>query len=241
MKNKVFLMLVCIIGVIYTTHGQTRNETILKVSYIANSMTPSMASILKDQIPSEDQYSMMVEKISKYQMHYSLYLNTKTNESIFVLDSLSKEDGVSIAGYIDYVYTNPSGEFVGSENFMGEQVIYRGNTLDFKWKLINETRELNGKICHKAISETYPYVSVWYLPEIPTQKGPGTFLGLPGLSFSASDFFFFIEITEISTDITNEEFDIVVENYRDKLNGKLLDYKNLLKSKDNTINMMKRR
>lgn len=233
-------MIVCIIAVICTTHGQTRNETILKVSYIANSMTPSMVSILKKQIPSEDQYSMMVEKISKYQMYYSLYLNTKTNESIFVLDSLSKEDGVSIAGYIDYVYTNPSGEFVGSENFMGEQVVYRGNTLDLKWKLIDETRVINGKICHKAISETYPYISVWYLSEIPTQKGPGTFLGLPGLSFSASDFFFSIEITEISTNITNDEFGVIVEKYRNKLKGKLLYYNNLLKSKDNTINMMTR-
>ena len=241
MKKKVFLLLVCVIGVICTTHGQTRNETILKVSYIANSMTPSMASILKEQIPSKDRYSIMVEKISKYQMHYSLYLNTKTNESVFVLDSIAKEEGVNIAGYIDYVYTNPLGEFIGSENFMGEQVMYRGNIQDFKWKLINETRDINGKICHKAISETYPYISVWYLPEIPTQKGPGTFVGLPGLSFSASDFFFSIEITEISTNITNKEFSIIVEEYRNKSNDKLLDYNNLLKSKDNTINMMTRR
>lgn len=85
-------------------------------------MTPSMLSILKEQIPSEDQYNRMVEKIARYQMYYSLYIDTKTNESVFVLDSLAKEEGVSIAGYIDYVYTEPSGKFIGAENFMGEQV-----------------------------------------------------------------------------------------------------------------------
>lgn len=190
MTKKVFIFVFCLFCALCITQGQTKNKTILKVSYVANSMTPSMLSILKEQIPSEDQYNRMVEKIARYQMYYSLYIDAKTNESVFVLDSLAKEEGVSIAGYIDYVYTEPSGKFIGAENFMGEQVAYTGEIEDLKWKLMGETRDIQGKICQKAISETYPYISAWYLSEIPTPMGPGTFIGLPGLAFSASDFFF---------------------------------------------------
>ena len=68
----------------------------------------------------------------------------------------------------------------------------------------------------------------------------GKLYGRTGLAFSASDFFFSIELVEISTSVTTEEFDRIANEHRNKSNDKLLNYHALLKAKDNTISMMER-
>lgn len=240
MKRFLVSLTLILFGLNSNLYAQQRNPTILKVSYVSTSLTPSMMSILKNKLPSQEQYAAMVDRISKYKFYYSLYIQTKTGESLFILDSLTKQEGVSIAGNVEYLYADTTGRFYGSEIFMNEKVDYNGEIEEVKWVLTNETKFVQGKTCQKATLNKYPYVTAWYTMDIPLSKGPGAFLGLPGLVLSASDFFNTFEVWETTTDITIAQFNKLVDAYQDRDIKKSQTYSKLLKSKDNVIHMMQK-
>lgn len=68
-------------------------------------------------------------------------------------------------------------------NYKFETVIINEPLLSFKWKLINETKLINGIKCYKAITKTEREgdVIAWYTDFFGIQDGPQKFFGLPGL------------------------------------------------------------
>ena len=62
--------------------AQNEDKDIIKISYISNSLSPKMLSLLREQVQSEDQYQQTVGKISRYKFYYTLLFNKKTNESL---------------------------------------------------------------------------------------------------------------------------------------------------------------
>lgn len=75
-------------------------------------------------------------------------------------------------------------EIVVYKAFLVEEPIW----IDFKWKLIQETKRVGKFTCQKASTtfrgRTY---TAWYAKEIPLPYGPWKFHGLPGLILEVSD------------------------------------------------------
>lgn len=56
------------------------------------------------------------------------------------------------------------------------------------WTLINETKQIQGYTCKKAIGKYHnKAIILWYTEEIPISEGPYTFKNLPGLVLEAYD------------------------------------------------------
>ncbi|NOT38287.1 MAG: GLPGLI family protein [Saprospiraceae bacterium] len=67
---------------------------------------------------------------------------------------------------------------------LGKSFVFEDDMLRFKWKILNEIKEVAGYVCMKA--ETIDTVKnqkivAWFASEIPVSLGPEGFSGLPGL------------------------------------------------------------
>lgn len=222
------------------SHAQPQAPAILKASYVSTNLTPSMIAILRQQIQSDEQFSAMTEKISRFRHYYSLYINTATNESVFVLDSVAKESGVNIAGYVENAWCNQDGHFFCQEVFMRESIEYSGRPEDVIWSLQEEVQFFQEKHCQKAIMERYPYVVAWYTTDIPLSKGPSSFIGLPGLVVSASDFFNTFDLYSLTTDCTFDDFERIAKTVRDIEAKCGQSFSDVLQMKENVIRMMRK-
>lgn len=66
--------------------------------------------------------------------------------------------------------------------YNGKDFYGKDNLLKWDWKIINETKEINGFVCKKAISEAFGYYfTAWFTEDIAINAGPDKFDGLPGL------------------------------------------------------------
>lgn len=78
-----------------------------------------------------------------------------------------------------------------------------------KWKIVNETKDILGYTCQKAVITLYGRKWLaWFTPKVPVSDGPWLLTGLPGLVLEASDMegifhFEAIEIKEIPSKIVS--------------------------------------
>jgi GLPGLI family protein len=67
--------------------------------------------------------------------------------------------------------------FYNVKDFYGKD-----NLLKWDWKIFDETKEINGFVCKKAVSEAFGYYfTAWFTEDIAINAGPEKFDGLPGL------------------------------------------------------------
>jgi len=93
----------------------------------------------------------------------------------------------------------------------------------YKWKILNEIKEVSGYLCMKA--ETYDpikkqVIHAWFTDAIPVQAGPEGFTGLPGmiLEININDGCVLIQATEVT--IAEDKMVIPVPK---KVKGKKID------------------
>jgi len=101
-------------------------------------------------------------------------------------------------------------------NMMGQNFIETTSINDLKWEMTNESKDINGFLCYKAITnytvknevgEFEKSVEAWYSPTIPFRFGPKTFAGLPGLILELKD----DKITYFAKNIILKKEDIEIE------------------------------
>lgn len=217
--------------------GQQKKTDVLKIQYVTNSLSPEMLSILKEKISSPDEYKTTVDRISKFKCFYSLYVNTKTRESIYVLDSIQSVPNIMVVGNIEFVNIDNKNNIIGKEVFMKSYHMFNGNTTDLEWELSNETKIINDFECQKAELKGFPYVVAWFTNDIPLSKGPGYYQGLSGFVLEASDFFSSTEF--IGMEYTDEDLSPnLFDKY--KKEGKEYSLNEIFKSKANMILLMEK-
>lgn len=93
--------------------------------------------------------------------------------------------------YFDYL----SNKVIHKTELIGDLYYVEKKIDSYKWIILNETKIINGLICHKAKTDIiYDDIrgkgsielEVWFCPEIPFPYGPDMFFGLPGLVFEAN-------------------------------------------------------
>ena len=129
---------------------------------------------------------------------YSLRL--KGNESFWFLhnkESYSNAHmGKAFGGDHSYFFDNLSKNYIEERLFLDNYFILKTKQKDFKWELFNETKEILGYKCYKAVSQEVKlingkdktfYTTAWYAPALKYQVGPQDFGGLDGLILELTD------------------------------------------------------
>ncbi len=218
MKITKFLSVI-ILGVIFSFNitAQEEEKTILKVSYTTSNVSDFLIGSLKAQIKDPVQYSKILNKISASKIYHTLYQNLKTKESIYVLDSITEARGIKTVGHANYTYNDAKKVLVGKESFMGKEFRFKGASENLKWKITDETKEVNGYKTRKAILESNPDIYVWFTTDIPVNAGPYIYYGLPGLVLESNSFFQSITASSISysqEDVFNKQLATIAEEIK---------------------------
>jgi GLPGLI family protein len=86
--------------------------------------------------------------------------------------------------------------------FNNKDINGKDKLISWDWKVTNETKNINGFLCKKAISEYRGYYFVaWFTEDIAINGGPEKFDGLPGLILYVGTPYFEYLATSINTNI----------------------------------------
>ncbi|MDR1552697.1 MAG: GLPGLI family protein [Prevotellaceae bacterium] len=238
MQKKINLICLLFLLSISIAFGQTES-VISKVSYESTPLSPSILSLLKKQVPDPEQVNSVIAVLQKHKGYYSLYIDSKTHESLFVLDSLHSEPGVSSPGQIEFAYTNSDGEMIVKESFMKSTIIIKDKLSTIEWNISDETKTVHERNCQNATIKNGPDISVWFSSEISTNRGPGYFQGLFGLVFEANDFFSTTYVTEVRNIEKSKVINELFEKYKQAPDGKVYSLQEFFLLKQNFIKTLK--
>jgi GLPGLI family protein len=182
---------------------QTSN--IVKIKY-----TAYPASSYDTPSPSSqyyEGYSQMVAFAKSYQYKYSLLVNPDKMESLYKLDTITRENipvgkekaMFMINNNLDFVIKKASDSIFKVEKIFQKDFYSSGTGKEIEWTITNETKIINGFNCRKAVSTKKEYmVNVWFTEDVPLTAGPSIYFSLPGLVIMSEDFFWTTELESIS-------------------------------------------
>lgn len=130
------------------------------------------AEMFKDKIPKLS--------TSYYQLTFdadkSIYLFNRKDEKT---KSPWGNDGEDNIWYNDYRNEN----FIQQKSVFGDTYILTDSLIKIDWKMTNESREIAGFNCRKAVGKLFDsvYVFAFYTDEITVSGGPMSLHGLPGM------------------------------------------------------------
>ena len=128
---------------------------------------------------------MIKENLPKIKTGYYT-LTFADNKSIFKFDHWSDQKIPAFLRSSDennvWYYNFVDNSFNNQKNVWGSNFNIRDSIQDLKWRLTNESREIAGFNCRKAVTQIFDsvYVFAFYTDEILFQGGPCSIHGLPG-------------------------------------------------------------
>ncbi len=131
------------------------------------------AEMFKDKIPklSTAYYQLF------FNAEKSIYIfNRKQDEVRIMWDNGNSDENI---WFTDFVKSS----FIQQKSVFGETYILTDSLININWKITNETREIAGFNCRKAIGKIFDsvYVFAFYTDEITVSGGPMSLHGLPGM------------------------------------------------------------
>lgn len=159
----------------------------------------------------------------KYSDKYLLYF--KDNQTLYIQKENEENFGWSWKED-SYLLTRNHTDKTGKDliGLLGKEYIIEEAMPKYKWKILNEIKEIQGYLCMKA--ETMDTVKntkiiAWFTDKLPMQGGPEGLNGLPGMILSAE--YNGDDVTVEATAIDLKE-DLVIP-YPKKMKGKLISRK----------------
>jgi GLPGLI family protein len=187
--KKIFLsiLLFCFFG-----FSQEKMEFVYKVTSVGSMYDPTdeNSKLIKEYLLKMEQ---QLEDLT-----YSLRIKGK--ESLWFLhNKMSYSEahlGKALGGDHSYFFDIATNNYIEQRLFLDNYFIVNKKQKDFKWELTNETKEILGYTCYKAISKEVKtfegkdktfYTIAWYAPALKHQIGPQDFGGLEGLILELTD------------------------------------------------------
>lgn len=157
-------------------------------------------NIAVENTSNNPEYKNFKKKIDEIAKELSFELKFDQTKSVFNLvkylplgkNKLYANGAITILGGKEVYYTDIKDKFIIKEkNFLGEPFLIKTPLNQLNWNLTNQTKQISGYKCYKAISyrestnknfekKKVP-VYAWYTPDIPINFGPFEAAGLPGL------------------------------------------------------------
>ena len=226
---------------------EEKNHKILKVTYTAYPMStydtpPEDSNLYKN-------HNSIVALAQSYKHTYTLYVDLKTNQSLYKLDTLivnkpkGKEDfNFQINHNLDYVIKDQSNNYFKHEKIFQRVFYSEGNLKDIEWEITDEKKEISGLKCRKAVPKNKDFLlNVWFTEDINVSAGPVNYFGLPGLVVWSEDFFWTTEIKGINYDDNYDlksEFDGLKQNFENNKSKKLIKEGVLIEKKNELVKSM---
>ena len=100
--------------------------------------------------------------------------------------------------------------------------VVQTDSLQYKWTITNETKEISGYICYKATSPKYREgeildskfaITAWFTPTIPVPYGPNGYGKLPGLILELQSFKAVLYVKTIDLNLKEDPKIDKLENY----------------------------
>ncbi|SFQ79657.1 GLPGLI family protein [Hymenobacter arizonensis] len=219
-------------------YSQSTKPTVIKVSYVTSPLSAKMSAMIKGQVSDPQQYAAIIQQLSDVKIYHSLYVDIKTNESVYKLDSVKEVKGTSIAGQVIFCHKDPLGNFTGQETFTGSEYYFNGKAQTLQWDISKEKKTIGKYSCTKATLKNSPDVSVWFTTQIPIGNGPAYYYGLPGLVVEADSYFESCSISQFEYATDKAVFSATVAKYQALGKGKTtMPLALVIASKQNFITM----
>jgi GLPGLI family protein len=211
--KKLFLTIVLSFFLSNYANSQNTNNKILNIQY--KLLPISQYYFNHNQTTPIEEKEFDIALRSGYNFKFNLSINLKTNQSLFLLDTLIV---TKVKGKEDY-WTDPedkpkycikesNNNYYRREELFNQEIFIKGKQTDIDWEITQETKKILDLECIKAISKNKDYlITVWFTKEIPVSAGPSNFFGLPGLVLWAEDYFSTISIEKIAYTDNDGTFD----------------------------------
>ena len=199
-KKHFFLTLLSFVACILTAQS---NKRYLKITYIAI----PCSSYHRSPKVTDYEYNRAADLTAAYRYYYTLYVDLKTKQSIYRVDSLSmgkKPAGQEHVTYmvndsLSYVVKSSPQMFFKYEELFHHPFYCEGNVKEIEWNITDKVKTIYGLHCKKAVAKNKDFLmNVWFTTNIAVSTGPVIFLNLPGLVVRSEDFFWTTEIDNIS-------------------------------------------
>lgn len=175
----------------------------------------------------QNQFKQDIEKAAS-QLNFELIFD-QTNASFGLVKNLSLDTESNTADLANFMFGGKSTYFTNlndrqlyeQKEFLDKKFLIKTSYDDLNWSLTNESKEISGFQCYKAVSyrevTTGPdtenknvEILAWYCPEIPVNFGPFEAVGLPGLvlEFSSTNHSYVASKINLGEDVTVEVLDI---------------------------------
>lgn len=207
-----------------TNFAFCQTSNVIKVKY-----TAYPTSSFDTPAPSSNSYEGFdkIEALRRsYSYKYSLLIDADKMESLYKLDTITRENipvgkektMYMINNTLDYVIKKSVDTTFKVEKTFQREFYSTGTGKDIEWKITNESKKINGFNCTKAVASKKDYmINVWFTEDIPVSSGPSIYFGLPGLVIMSEDFFWTTEIESISYN-NNIDLEKEINIYSEKFN-----------------------
>lgn len=121
---------------------------------------------------------LVINKLLNQHQTYTLFTNG--NECAF--SAMGIDNNVIKIESNGSCYTNmKDNKEISIKKIVDKPFIVSSDTLKNEWDLyLDETTDVLGKKCLKAVNKKYHSVVAWFCPEVPSSVGPCGYIGLPG-------------------------------------------------------------
>ncbi|MDM1071282.1 GLPGLI family protein [Empedobacter brevis] len=135
--------------------------------------------------------------IYEKEIDQAVYIDLVSSENLENIDhgkeiKLEKGESATVVNastsWNDRYYYKNQNRLKFTEDLLKKGFLINDSTLLVKWTLVDESKQIDGFSCKKAITNFRGRNwEVWYTPDIPMYYGPWKFYGLPGLIVSAKE------------------------------------------------------
>lgn len=249
MKNFITIILTFIF-VNHVSSQIQQAEIIYKVKHVVPKnkikLTPTQEKIKNraDRVMRETENIEMQLLFSK---DHSVYKIIESMEIDDYRKKIRKIAEIVIGSNINYYCDLKKQIIIREHEFDGNNYNITSHFKDNNWKLINESKDIEGYICYKAEKiRTFQNsagktinskITAWYTPKIPISLGPKNHVGLPGLIIELKEKGSIFYVTKINL---NPKEKIIVINPKKGIKITEKEYSKITKgSKSKFINSMK--
>ncbi|MFD2909964.1 GLPGLI family protein [Flavobacterium ardleyense] len=143
-------------------------------------------------------------------------------------------DMTYLIGFTEKIYENKKKKIYrtySNSSRIGEVV--NVDSLQYKWTITSETKEINGYNCYKAttpqfgdngaIASKYD-ITAWFTPKIPVPYGPNGYGNLPGLILELQSFYSVLYVKTIDLNLKEDPKIDKLENYPQLTEDEIIKY-----------------